>query len=62
MDQEEGAEQPADRGLGEETQAAALPAEKEGEPGEPAPTAEQVRVSSHSLQGIVYCPFLLSPI
>lgn len=46
MDQKEGKEEQADGGRGGEMQSAAVSAEKKGEPGDPPPTAAQVRVRS----------------
>lgn len=46
MDQKEGTEEQADRGRGGEMQSAAVSAEEKGEPGDPPPTAAQVRVRS----------------
>lgn len=46
MDQKEGKEEQVDRGRGGEMQSAAVSAEKKGEPGDPPPTAAQVRVRS----------------
>lgn len=44
MDQKEGKEEQADCGRGGEMQSAAVSAEEKGEPGDPPPTAAQVRV------------------
>lgn len=44
MDWKEGKEEQADCGRGGEMQSAAVSAEEKGEPGDPPPTAAQVRV------------------